>query len=218
MENNLLVLIKNGVHITILHALFILFNFYPFLTTTICLKLYTTNYFYWFGHNYAYFKNKKFNFIKQFVKFTDFGHTASLIYFFYHPFLPIAHNIHFIITLVYWIAIFRGVQDTSDIDHPHIIQWYINFWSAQSHIVPYLMILKEIKNSESVVVFDNHSLILSYLWMYFWGIFIYSPWRLLTKDSVYSNLKESVPYFGIIVTHLFCVLANYVGNYCNQIK
>jgi hypothetical protein len=205
--------VKNGLHITLLNVLFILlFNFHPFLCTTICLKLYTTNYFYWFGTEYNYFKNKRLNFIKQFVKFTDFGHLASLLYYFYPPFLPVAHNIHFVITFVYWLARFVwGVEDTSDIIHPELSQDCVNFWSIQSHFIPYLLILNEVRNKE-IVVFNNYTLTLTFCWMYFWIFFIYYPWRMLTNDCIYSNLKNKFPYFGFFCIHLIHILANYSGS------
>ena len=150
------------------------------------------------------------NFIKQFVKFTDFGHVASAICYFYPPFLPVAHNIHFVITSVYWIARFIfNVQDCSDIIHPEIIQSYSDFWSFQGHSIPYILILDKLKKEN--YYFNNYTLLCSYVWMYFWIIFIYYPWRTLTKDPVYTNLKEKIPYFGFFVIHLFFILANELG-------
>ena len=66
-------IIKNGMYIHVIHAaLTYTYNFY--LASCISIKLYSINYFYWYGHLLNYLKNPRLNWVKQFIRFTDTGH------------------------------------------------------------------------------------------------------------------------------------------------
>ena len=96
LKNN--IYIKNGCYVPIVYiGLWYLTNDF-YLSTMIALKLHTMNYYFWFEHHYNFLPSP-YNFLKQFVRFTDSGVIASFIYYFYPAFFPIAHNVQFLVTL-----------------------------------------------------------------------------------------------------------------------
>ena len=74
-------------------------------STIIIQKMYVINYYYHYEHLY-HFVPHPYNWIKQFIRFTDTGHIVSFLYYFNPKMLPLAHNVHFIITFAYWISNF----------------------------------------------------------------------------------------------------------------
>ena len=88
-----------------------------FLTTIFSLKAFSANYWYHFYDLYDYNIPVKYNQIKQIVRFTDTGHIASFLYYFYPKFFPIAFNVHFAITFSYWITVKCFDMKDTDIDN-----------------------------------------------------------------------------------------------------
>ena len=98
-------IIKNGMYIHVIHAaLTYTYNFY--LASCISIKLYSINYFYWYGHLLNYLKNPRLNWVKQFIRFTDTGHIASFMIILYPQLIPLSHNVLFIIMAGYWLGKF----------------------------------------------------------------------------------------------------------------
>jgi len=62
------------------------------------LKSFSVNYFLNFNHLY---ENPEWVKWKHMTRLTDTGHIASFLFYYNKSFLPIAHNIHFIITFAY---------------------------------------------------------------------------------------------------------------------
>lgn len=211
--------IKNGYYIPFLYV-FLLFIFRDILRVSLfIIKLYPVNHFYWFGELYNY-RNipKQFNFIKQFVRMTDTGHLVSLLYVIDPSYLPLAHNVHFFITVGFWTGKYIGSSDQDMISlndkHQSMIM-YDNTMSYISHGLPYLLFLREIWISEQCGSFDLHTLWISYRWNYIWFFMVYIPWRIYTGDVIYTifdlNKGYEIPLKFICFLHLVTLVANIVG-------
>lgn len=208
--------IMNGMYVPFIHYFLYYFTNDVFLSTVISMKLYPANYFYWFEGSYNYLPHP-YNALKQFVRFTDSGHIASYIYYFNPDFLPIAYNVHFIITFGYWIGkVLFDMKDSDCIENNNIIQWYERVWSCASHSVPYALFINEIvSQNKCYIYFTSSDLLYSYLWLYIWFGFIYLPWRFITNDPVYTILADETPLKQkiqfIATIHLLFVIANTTG-------
>jgi hypothetical protein len=220
--------IKNGFYIHALHAYLQHATNNTYLSAIISIKMYSVNYFYWYGNYYNYLPNPRHNWIKQFIRFTDTGHLASILPLGFPTLLPVAHNVHFIIMAGYWMGkLAFGLKDADRLgaaETGDIVEWHLDLCTYIHHIVPYLLIhaLSNNKfiNSQDVTIcsneYSNQTLFYSYVWLYTWFIFIYAPWRLYTGDPVYSilDLKQTPKYvvLGFIgFIHLLVFLANLVG-------
>ena len=207
--------IKNGFYIPLLHVL--TFKLHLFLSFTICIQLYTINYFFWFSKYFDYGFPKKYNQIKQFINFTYSGNFAMYLYYFFPSFLPICHNIQFIITFGYWVGkTFYHCTDTDNVYRPDVNNNFIKYWSYAGHIVPYTLCWIEMKNNP--VSFNWTTLLFTYVWSYAWFVFIYIPWRIITKDPVYSilndlTIKKVINY--LIIIHAVISGSNMIGYLIN---
>jgi hypothetical protein len=212
-----IVAIKNGLHIPFFYAFLYLLTQDFFLSTTLALKSYTVNYFYWFGSRYTYL-SPQYNWLKQFVRFTDTGCIASTIYYIYPQFLPVAFNVHFVITFGYWIGkIFFSMQDSDSISHPILIQGVDKLFSTLNHSLPLMMFIYKLRNSqyECSSLFLWQDIQMTYYWVYTWFLCIYIPWRIYTHDCVYNILENNTPmqqkmgFIGFI--HLLVFIGNVTG-------
>jgi hypothetical protein len=210
---------KNGFYIPFLYIGLLWLTQNLFLSTVIAVKLNPANHYYWFGDAYSYTNiPKQYNFVKQFVRMTDTGHLVSLLYLMDNSYLPVAHNVHFFITVGYWTGRLIGSQEEDLVlEKPNsgIIRWYTSALSSISHGIPYLLFLREIVLSEQCYVFDLHTLWVSYRWNYIWFLVIYVPWRLYTGDVVYSILdlkngyEKPVKFFAFL--HVVTLISNIFG-------
>jgi hypothetical protein len=220
IEHTIMKYIKNGFYIPVLFwGLSTSLN-QLFLPMVLCLKLCSFNYYYWFSHIYDYnFTNKKYNIVKQFVRFTDTGHIASFLYYFYPQFLPIAFNVHFIITVGYWLGRFCfDLQDTDGYSDTDIIHWYTNIWVVFNHGLAFTCFIWIIlTDNECNNSFNNDSIEYTFYWIYAWFFLIYIPWRMKTGDAVYSILSNESSIFTkisyVFLIHLFVVIANMFGHF-----
>ena len=219
-------LIKNGFYIHFIHALLQYTTKNTYLSATISIKLYSLNYFYWYSHLYNYLPNKKINWVKQFIRFTDTGHIVSFGYLLFPKILPLAHNVQFIICSGYWLAkIMFDMKDSDNIENPSsydIVEWHMDMCTYIGHIIPYLLIhmlwQEEIKHRDVICSYEysNLTLLYTYSWLYTWFLCIYLPWRYYTGDAVYSILDQkktptSYIVFFIIIIHIILFLSNSVG-------
>jgi len=220
IEHTIMKYIKNGFYIPVLFwGLSTSLN-QLFLPMVLCLKLCSLNYYYWFSHIYDYnFTNKKYNILKQFVRFTDTGHIASFLYYLYPQFLPIAFNVHFIITVGYWVARFCfDLQDSDGYSDADIIPWYNNIWVVFNHglaFTCFTWILITEKQCSNYFTYD--SIEYTFYWIYAWFFLIYIPWRMKTGDAVYSILSNESSTFTkiiyVVLIHLFVIISNMVGHF-----
>jgi len=191
-----------------------------FLSTAITLKLFPANFFYWFYDKYNYFPapHQHYNQLKQFVRFTDSGHIISLLYCMCPTLLPIAFNVHFVITFGYWYGkLSLGMKDADEIENDELIPWMTNLWSYANHGLPLLLLAREIiltqSSSESCnIYFTNVNLYWTYTWSYIWFVWVYLPWRIITNDPVYGIFNQTAPIIQQIKYVLFIHLLVYLGN------
>lgn len=228
MSTQLMSFIKNGFYIHAVHAFLQYTTNNTYLSAILAIKMYSINYFYWYGNYYSYLPNPRHNWTKQFIRFTDTGHLASALPLIFPTSLPVAHNVHFIIMAGYWIG--KLAFDLKDADRlgaaetGDIIDWHLDFCTYVHHLVPYLLIhalssknlIKNYWEVDCANEYSNQTLFYTYAWLYAWFIFIYTPWRLYTGDTVYSilDLKQTpklvaLGFVGFI--HLLVFLANFVG-------
>ena len=219
---NISIILKNGLYIPIIHVGLYLLSKDIFLSSIIALKLYTQNYYFWFGSSYKYFNNKRYNFIKQYIYFTHTGHFISFVYYFYPKILPIAFNIHFVISFGYWIGkIFFNLNDTDGLVNENLLNWFVDVWSYSIHIFPLCMFFSKIIDNKDKNIFTLNTLMYSYIFLSSWFIFIYIPWYYFTGDCVYSVFsKESsiknISIFISIIIILF-MISNTLGYLINNI-
>jgi hypothetical protein len=211
------VAIKNGLYIPFLYIGLYFATQDLFLSTTVALKSYTTNYFYWFGSRYHYLA-PQYNWIKQFTRFTDTGCIASTIYYISPRFLPLAFNVHFVITFGYWIGkAFFSMQDSDMIIDPILIQGVDKVFSMLNHSLPLMMLIYKVSNSdhECSSLFTQHDIQMTYYWVYTWFLCIYIPWRIYTHDCVYNVLEYKTPNekkIGFIaLIHVLVLIGNATG-------
>jgi len=130
--------------------------------------------------------------------------------------LPIAYNVHGIITGGYWFGkLFLDMPDadTKPIDGLNPI--VTNTMSYMTHVVPFAMMVREAMSSDCSDAFSTTSLLQTYLWWYTWFVCIYLPWRYYTGDYVYSIFKNDANFWatGAFTAgmHLFVWVLNQSG-------
>jgi len=203
-------LIKNGfIILNLYYPLYLIFNDH-LTTTTIILKLLHINYYYYFGHLSPKL-NHTTKLIRPWVRLTDTGFYALIVYYFYNEFFPICFNIHFVISIAYWIImIIFGFQDSDNI-HSHELSIYIaQFISSITHGLPLLLLSKDICTNN--VYFNDKSLSYTNYWISGWFLFIYIPWRLFTHDEIYSVLNINTPQFFKLFTIFFIFILSFFSN------
>lgn len=209
--------IKNGYYIPVVHVAFYYITGDAVISTTAAMKLYPANYYYWFGEHYDFQIPKSYNWVKQFVRFTDTGYLASFIYIINPDFFPITYNIQYIITFGYWIG---KLNYTMDMDLKPIEGLNKNFeiaWSNVNHGI-HLALLTYRMVSADICYYDHFTLEhlkWSYYWMYTWFFVIYLPWRITTGDCVYGIFSSDTPWSKKIIfvclMHVIIALGNATG-------
>jgi len=227
-KNKIRVFLKNGMFLPFLFIFLFYKTNHLFLSSIITLKLYPTNYFFWFYKSYYYIKPpyQFYNQIKQFVRLTDTSHLASFIYYYYPPFFPIAFNIHFIITVGYWTGkILLNAKDSDDIGYEYeYVYWYNNTLVYLIHGFPLVLLVRELyitpQSTQCYNYFTNADLMYTYLWGTMWIVFIYIPWRFITNDPVYTFLSKETPFFTkflvIYMMYFFAFMSNDIGFLLNK--
>jgi len=217
--------IKNGFYIPFLYVFLFEYTQNLFLSSIIIFKFYPANYYFWFYPLYNYNELPVWvSFFKQFVRFTDSGHLASLLYFYHPTFFSIAYNVHFTITFGYWLGkLMFGLKDTDERTHPEINYSFIEWWSACNHLCPLLLLIRELSIKENLCqteLFTYIDLYYSFLWGYFWITFIYIPWRLVTQDCVYSVLSDKAPVLVqggfLFMIHVLFYISNMCGSHMSS--
>ena len=207
-------IIRDGFYIPVLNVFLyaVLKDFY--LTTIIIQKLYVINYYYHYEHLY-HFVPHPYNWVKQFIRFTDTGHLVSFLYYFYPQALPLAHNVHFMITFAYWIAkLFLGMKDADDRNNDPYVVAFEKCWTASNHGLVYLIIVyRMLTDNQCNDYFTITDFYYTVLWFYSWGIFIYIPWRCFTGDPVYSILANDTPLKTVFMAFVLMNSSAYISNY-----
>ena len=192
--------ILNGGHVLFVCTLLCFLD--PLFSLYIYLKIQPTLYYYTFSHLYPipYYK------WKHMVRVTDTGFIANMIYYFYPYMLPLAFNIHFIITFGFWFAVlFLDMKELDMVEHDDIIPIFHNTHAILNHSISFVILFYQ--NMKSSYEFNGESLS--------WLVFVYIPWRALTGDIVYSffDTKRSTikPVFMYVVAHILIYISNELG-------
>jgi hypothetical protein len=216
---------QNGYHTIAILPIAYIWSHDLFLATSLFMKLYSANYWYYYASHYDYIKPPyaHLNAFKQFIRFTDTGHLVSLLYCVVDKsWLPIAYNVHGIITCGYWFGkFFLDMPDADAKEIPGLHHGITNTMSYLTHVVPYAMIVREALFSDCSGAFSTMSLLQTYLWFYTWFVCIYLPWRCYTGDYVYSIFKSDANYrvtgAFVLGMHFFVYLLNTSGSLlCNR--
>jgi hypothetical protein len=214
-------ILQNGYYIPFLHAgLYIITNDI-YLSSIITLKTYSANYFYWFSNHYSYLPNRQYNWVKQFIRFTDTGHIASFLYYFYPQTLPIAFNIHFVITFGYWGGrVAFKMKDSDQLQLTTIDHRFEEMWTSMVHGVPIVLLSNRILHQDVCMLYSDEYLRISYIWLYIWFFGIYLPWRYYTGDYVYNVISDFTDYkkiisFGLFI-HMIIFLGHMIGSSLNE--
>ena len=213
IKNHSYSIIKDGFYIPILNVLLYAATKDFYLTTIIIQKLYVVNYYYHYEHLYHYVPHP-YNWIRQFIRFTDTGHFVSFLYYFNAQMLPLAHNIHFMITFAYWISkLFLGMEDLDDRNNDPIILSFERLMTASNHGLVYSIILyRMLVDDECNNNFNTTDFKYTCVWLYSWAIFIYIPWRYFTGDPVYSILANDTPVKTILSAFVLMNICAYLSN------
>ena len=216
-------LIKNGFYIHLLQACLYYTTQNIYISSIVAIKMYSVNYFYWYGNQFTFMPNPRHNWIKQFTRLTDTGHFASFLPLFFPSILPVAHNVHFIIMSGYWIGKCAfNLKDADKLNFPDILDWHTDLCTYIHHSVPYLLIHYLFSQQHADISincdyeYNMDTLKYTFAWLYGWLFFIYIPWRLYTGDPIYSILdakqtpKKYICGF-IVAVHALALLSNKVG-------
>ena len=139
MQQNIhYVILKNGYYIPFVFPLIYYATNDILLSTTITLKFFPANYMFWYSHKFEYlFADRRYNQIKQIVRFTDTGYLASILANQSMTYIPLAFNIHFAVTFGYWIAkCTMGLDDVDRTNGPKYDIRFEKFWGGLVHGVP----------------------------------------------------------------------------------
>ena len=87
----------------------------------------------------TYLPNPKYNWVKQFIRFTY----CIFAYLLFPKILPLAHNVQFIIMVGYWVG--KLIFDMKDADRisssssSDIIEWHMDCCTYIHHTLPYMV-------------------------------------------------------------------------------
>ena len=220
---------RNGGYIPLLGLITLGATGSLFATTTLTLKMFQENYYYWY---HPYFRLPPhiptwFNYLKQFSHYTDTGHIISLLCLADPTWIPIAFNTHFTITIAYWVSnLLLGLTDDDDGDFTPLpldkrpwTKW-TNGWWTLNHSLPVLVLgwmFVTQTHHQQTSLFGIHSLLTTFGWLYGWVILVYIPWRAITNNPVYSILRWDTPMWKIAsviaLVHAVILLGNTIGSF-----
>lgn len=205
-------IIKNGLYLPFISFFIYLLTEDIYLPIFFFLKAYPMNYYYNFSNLYPKPELYKW---RHMARLTDTGHLLAFMFYFNKKFTPLAHNIHLTIDVGYYVA--KYAFNMNDVDLYQTNNFIFNLirkiHKNSNHCLSYiLMFYYIITNKETEYEFDNYSLIYTFIWLYAWLLFIYTPWVLLTNDYIYSVLEPSKPLYLRIGMILFMNLLGYLSN------
>ncbi len=205
-------LIKNGLYLPFLSFFIYLISDDIYFSVFFFLKAFSINYYQNFSYLYPQPHIYKW---RHMIRLTDTGHLAAFMFYFNKKTTALAHNIHFIIDVGYYITKFAfNMSDTDNVKKnnelyllPQKLHEYTN------HCLTYFLIVYHILSTkERDFQFDNYSLIYTIIWLYSWLFFIYVPWVLITNDYVYNILEPSNPIYLRLGIIFFINILAYLSN------
>lgn len=224
MQHNIL---KNGYYILFLPLILYPLTQNVLLSTTITLKMFSTNYMFWYSQKFDYgFADRRYNQLKQFVRFTDTGHLVSILAISSSSYVPLSFNIHFAITFGYWIAkILLGLDDVDKTNGPEYDVNFDRLWGGLIHAVPITIYAYKIahdlyREDTCPYYFSPRDMMMSYAWLWTWFLGVYIPWRIRTGDPVYGFMDGKSPLgfkiAGCMLMHVLLAVSNMTGRYIHE--
>ncbi len=105
----------------------------------------------------------------------------------------------------------------SDVDGFKSNNFYFYYQKTMSyllHVLPLILLSKDLCLYKDL--FNEKSLFISLVWTISWFLFILIPWKIITKDSIYSVFNNNVDLSKkIIVVILMLSLNNLSNNFGN---
>ena len=201
-------IIKKGFYIPII-SIFLYFMYSDiYISSLFFLKGYIVNYYYFYAQ---YYPNPSMHKIIHFFRLTDSGHIASLLFILNKKYVSLAHNIHFVIDVGYYIAYLLFNMKPSISYNNNILE---KIHDSSVHSLFYIFIVHYIFNhkNEEICNFNNESLFYTYAWINGWFIFIFIPWVYCTNIYFYSVLEPSKPLYLRLGMIMFMNSLVYIGN------
>jgi hypothetical protein len=199
-----------------------------YLASAVGLKLCSLNYYCWYYPEFDYrFQDRRWNSMKQMVRFTDTGHFVNLLYLTASPswgrgggvdMWPTAFNVHFVITFGYWAArLCFGMKDAlpNDAEYNAVFE---DFCATMAHGWHFVLLIFELRgritaNDTCPYYGKLVDAWFAWCWLLVWFLCLYIPWRTRTGDPIYSvvDKKSSIPVMvgaGVMIQVLV-----FVGNW-----
>lgn len=217
-------ILTNGYYIPFLFPILYYSTRNVLLSTTATLKMFPANYMFWYSHKFDYqFADRRYNQLKQFVRFTDTGYLASILAIQSSSYVPHAYNIYFAITFGYWIAkLALGLDDVDKTNGPEYDIDFERLWGGLIHSVPlciltYHLLFADTREDTCPYYFSQQDIIMSYAWLWTWFFAVYIPWRVRTGDPVYGFMDWKSPlvfkFAGVVMMHVLLAVSNMTGRY-----
>ena len=205
--------VMNGLHLPFLALFAVALGGEPLFIFILFMKLVPYNYYNCFHH---FVDDNDYFYLKHMVRLTDSGHVASMLFYFYPEYLPIAHNVHFIITFSYWgcKVLFNLEEENDDYAEEYKIRWIDTYYAFLNHTAPYVIMCYSLYlNPEfACSAFDDSTLYYTLMWLYTWFVAIYVPWVYFTGDYLYSVLNPLHPWYFKMLVVAFVHMVAYTSN------
>lgn len=174
--------IKNGIYIPIIYFISLyLFNNDYLLSTSLSLRFFTINYFFWF---------QKWTIegqMKQFVRFTDSQTILCLLNKIFYKNKIIKEITFYIFTLItfgFWIFKFFNIDETTKkTKYPFLQSDINNFYHYINHGLLYLLFNIKYFND---IKFTINGFKYTLIYILFYIMIIYIPWYFITDDRIYD--------------------------------
>ena len=205
--------VMNGMHLPFLALFAVALGGDPLFIFILFMKLVPYNYYNCFHH---FVDDNDYFYLKHMVRLTDIGHVASMLFYFYPEYLPLAHNVHFIITFSYWgcKVLFNLEEENDDYAEEYKIRWIDTYYAFLNHTAPYVIMCYSLYlNPEfACSAFDDSTLYYTLMWLYTWFVAIYVPWVYFTGDYLYSVLNPLHSWYFRIFVVAFVHMVTYTSN------
>ena len=221
--------VKNGYYVPPLALAIYSLTQNLYLASAVGLKLCSLNYYCWYWTEFDYrFQDRRWNIMKQMVRFTDTGHLVNALYLLSGPsgdgrgevdMWPLAFNVHFIVTFGYWTArLLFGMKDTLPDDKEYDVV-FEDAWVSLVHGWHFVLLIFELRNrmmasTDTCLYYgkpvDAWS---AWGWLLVWFSCVYIPWWTRTGDPIYSVMDRKSAIAVRVGVGLFVQVLAFVGNW-----
>ena len=168
------------------------------------------------NHKFKNFdKNQKYFYIRRFVNYTTVASYLALLSSLYTTiygklpdsyFMVLIWNQTFTITLGYWLIVFPELLKSEEPKN-----YLLDFMQHGPVLVLYTNNISNISNNNNL--FNINELIHSILFGYFYLFFIWTPYNLITGDTIYHSMNGN--WINKLLTiskiNLLCIIGHIIG-------